>query len=128
VLPGLERLRGAGFRLVTLTNSAPDPQVNPIERSGIGRMVERQFSVDPLRRFKPALEVYQQVSDALALPPQAFCMVAAHHWDLIGAQALGWVGALVTRPGQAAVPGLPAPDLAAPDVDQLATAIIRRWR
>ncbi len=128
VKPGLERLRGAGFRLVTLTNSAPDPEVNPIDRTGIGALVERQFSVDPLRRFKPAPEVYRQVSEALALPPQAFCMVAAHAWDTLGAQALGWAGALVTRPGNAAVAGLPEPDLAAPDLGRLAEAMIRRWR
>lgn len=128
VLPGLERLRNVGFRLVTLTNSAPDPQVNTIERSGIGRLVEHQFSVDPLRKFKPAPEVYRHVSETLALPPGAFCMVAAHHWDVFGAQVLGWTGALVTRPGQAAVPGLPEPDLVAPDIDQLADIVIRRWR
>ena len=130
VLPALERLRGAGFRLVTLTNSAPDPDVSPVERSGIGRLVERQFSVDAVRRFKPAPEVYRQVSDALALPPGSFCLVAAHGWDTMGAQGLGWAGALVTRPGNAllAVPGLPAPDLVAPDMAALAEMAIAAWR
>lgn len=130
VLPALERLRAAGFRLLTLTNSAPDPAANPVERTGIGRVLERQFSVAPVRRFKPAPEVYRQVSDALGLPPAAFCMVAAHAWDTLGAQALGWAGALVTRPGNAAlpVPGLPQPDVVAPDLDALATEMIRRWR
>jgi 2-haloacid dehalogenase len=130
VLPALDRLRGAGFRLVTLTNSAPDPDASPLERTGIARLVERQFSVDPVRRFKPAPEVYLQVSEALALPSDAFCMVAAHAWDTLGAQGLGWSGALVARPGNAAlsVPGLPAPDVAAPDLSALADAMIRLWR
>lgn len=130
VLPALERLRAAGFRLVTLTNSAPDPEVNPVARSGIGRYVERQFSVDAVRRFKPAPDVYRQVSDALGLPPGAFCMVAAHAWDTLGAQALGWAGALVARPGNAVLPvaGLPRPDLVAPDMGALADAMIARWR
>lgn len=130
VLPALERLSAAGFRLVTLTNSAPDPETSPVERTGIGRFVERRFSVDAVGRFKPAPEVYRQVSDALALPPAAFCMVAAHAWDTLGAQALGWAGALVTRPGNAVlpVPGLPRPDIVAPDLDALAVEMIRRWR
>lgn len=130
VLPALERLRAAGFRLVTLTNSAPDPTANPVERTGLGRLVERQFSVAPVRRFKPAPEVYRQVSDAFGLPPAAFCLVAAHAWDTLGAQALGWAGALVARPGNAAlpVPGLPRPDVVATDLDALATAMIHRWR
>lgn len=130
VLPALERLRAAGFRLVTLTNSAPHPGASPVERTGIGGLVERQFSVDAVRRFKPAPETYRQVSDALGLPPAAFCLVAAHAWDTLGAQALGWAGALVARPGNAVlpVPGLPHPDVVAPDLDALATEMIRRWR
>ena len=130
VLPALERLRDAGFRLVTLTNSAPAPGTSPVARTGIARFVERQFSADAVRRFKPAPEVYRQVSEALDLPPAAFCMVAAHAWDTLGAQGLGWAGALVTRPGNAAlpVPGLPVPDVVAPDLSALAEAMIRRWR
>lgn len=128
VLPALSRLADAGFRLATLTNSAPDPEVDPLARAGIAPLLERRFTVDAVRRFKPAPEVYRQVSDALGLPPAALCLVAAHHWDTMGAQALGWAGALVTRPGQAAVPGLPPPDLAAPDLAALAESMIDRWR
>ena len=128
VLPALRRLGAAGFRLVTLTNSAPDPAVNPLERAGIAPLLERQFSVDAVRRFKPAPEVYRQVSDALGLPGPSLCLVAAHGWDTVGAQALGWAGALVARPGNAAVPGLPQPDVTAPDLAALADAMIRRWR
>ncbi len=130
VIPALERLHAAGFRLVTLTNSAPDPEVNPLERSGIARLVERQFSVDAVRRFKPAPEVYRHVSDALGLEPVRLCLVAAHAWDTLGAQGLGWAGALLTRPGNAAlpVPGLLQPDVMAPDLGALAGEMIRRWR
>lgn len=130
VLLALERLREAGFRLVTLTNSAPDPDVSPLARTGIAPLVERQFSVDAVRRFKPASEAYRQVADALALPPDAFCMVAAHAWDILGGQGLGWSGALVARPGNAALPvsGLPRPNLVAPDMLALADAMIRLWR
>ena len=130
VLPALARRRDAGFRLVSLTNSAPDPEVSPVERTGIGRLVERQFSVDAVRRFKPAPEVYRQVSDALALPPDRFCLVAAHGWDTMGAQGQGWAGALVTRPGNAilSVPGLPSPDIVAPDMPTLADRIVAAWR
>ena len=128
VVPALRRLAAAGFRLVTLTNSAPDPAVNPLERAGVAPLLERQFTVDAVRRFKPAPEVYRQVSDALGLPGPDFCLVAAHHWDTVGAQTLGWAGALVTRPGNAAVPALPQPDVTAPDLEALAEAMIGRWR
>jgi len=41
----LQRLTEAGFRLATLTNSAPDPQGNPLERTGLNRYFERMFTV-----------------------------------------------------------------------------------
>ncbi len=130
VLPGLARLRGAGFRLVTLTNSAPDPHASALAASGIAPFLERQFSVDAVARFKPAPEVYRQVAEALGLAPGALCLVAAHAWDVLGAQAVGWSGALLTRPGHAplALPSLPGPDLVAPDLVALAEKIERRWR
>ncbi len=70
VLPALERLKNAGFRLVTLTNSAPDLEASPLQRSGIARLTERQFSVDAVRRFKPHPDCYRQVAEALDLLPR----------------------------------------------------------
>jgi 2-haloacid dehalogenase len=49
-------------------------------------------------------------------------MVAAHVWDTIGAQKVGFGGALITRRGNAPlpVPGLPQPDIVVSDMRQLA--------
>jgi 2-haloacid dehalogenase len=55
-------LKDAGFRLVTLTNSPPHPKGSPLERAGIARFFEPQFSVDAVRQFKPAPKVYQMVA------------------------------------------------------------------
>jgi hypothetical protein len=40
----------------TLTNSPPHPRGSPLERTGISKFFERQFSVDVVRQFKPALQ------------------------------------------------------------------------
>jgi 2-haloacid dehalogenase len=52
-------------------------------------------------------------------------MVAAHVWDTIGAQSVGYSGALITRPGNATlpVPGLPQPTFAATDLRDLAATL-----
>jgi 2-haloacid dehalogenase len=49
-------------------------------------------------------------------------MVAAHVWDLLGAQNVGFSTALVTRWGNPPLPvaGLPQPDLVVDDLHQLA--------
>ncbi|HEX8798866.1 MAG TPA: haloacid dehalogenase type II [Terriglobales bacterium] len=126
----LQRLREADFRLVTLTNSAPDPEGNPLERTGLNRYFECMFSVHNLRKFKPAPETYRSVGDSLGVEPAAMCMIAAHTWDTLGAKAMGCAAALVTRPGNAALPveGVPQPDIVAADLALVADEIIKRWR
>ncbi len=129
VANGLQRLREAGFACVTLTNSAPSPQGSPIDHAGIAHLFDRAFTIDAVKRFKPAPDCYRMVAEALEVPPQALCLVAAHMWDTLGAQAVGCKGALVTRRGNAvlAVEGMPQPDIVAADLTGVVDAIIARW-
>jgi 2-haloacid dehalogenase len=127
---GLRLLKEAGFRLMTLTNSPPDKDGSPLERAGLAHFFEHQFSVDSVRRFKPAPEVYHLVTERLNVPPSAICLVAAHTWDTIGAQSVGFYAGLMTRTGNAPLPvhGLPQPQVVAPDLVQMATQMIGLWR
>lgn len=127
--PALERLRASGFRLVTLTNSPPAPSPTPLERAGLAEFFERSFSVQDVRRFKPAPQTYRLVSRELGVEPGDICMVACHLWDTLGAQAAGCSGALVKRPGNAVlhVRGVPLPDIVSDDMHALAEEIIARW-
>ncbi|MDX6752026.1 haloacid dehalogenase type II [Geminicoccaceae bacterium 1502E] len=127
--PALARLRDAGFRLTTLTNSAAAASPTPLERAGLAGFFERSFSVEAVRRFKPAPETYRLVAQEMAADMEAMCLVACHLWDTIGAQAAGCRGALVTRPYNAVLPaeGVPHPDLVAADLAALAAQIIGRW-
>jgi 2-haloacid dehalogenase len=123
VIDGLKALRDNGFRLVTLTNSPPNPHgASPLENAGLGGYFERQFSVDAVRTFKPARDVYHYVCDELGVEPVDCMMVAAHVWDTIGAQGAGYAGALIARPGNAPlrVDGLPQPTLVAKELRELA--------
>ena len=127
---GLQLLKEAGFRLVTLTNSPPGKNGTPLDRAGLAHYFERQFSVDRVRKFKPAPEAYHLVTESLNVPPSAICLVAAHTWDTLGAQAVGCSAALVTRAGNAPLPigGFPQPQLVAPDLERLARQMIAIWR
>lgn len=127
---GLRLLKDAGFRLVTLTNSPPDGSGSPLERAGLAHFMERQFSVDSIRRFKPAPEVYHMVAAAMGASPRDLCLVAAHTWDTIGAQSIGCSAALVLRAGNAPLPvaGLPQPQAVAPDLPGIAKHLIALWR
>lgn len=127
--PTLDRLRAAGFRLVTLTNSPPGPSPTPLERAGLAGYFEQSFSVHEVARFKPAPETYRLVAGELGVGLSDLCMVACHLWDTIGAQAAGCAGALIKRPGNAEMfaEGVPVPDIVVDDMHQLAEEIIEKW-
>ncbi len=123
VADGLTTLHDNGFRLVTLTNSPPSAfGPSPIDNAGLGHLFERQLSVDACRAFKPAPAPYLYACEQLAVAPADCMMVAAHVWDTIGAQSVGYSGALITRSGNTAlpVPGLPQPTFVATDLRDLA--------
>jgi len=126
VVPALTKLREAGFRLVTLTNSANSASPTPLEKAGIIHFFEQHFSVEAVGKFKPAPETYQMVAHALSVELSDLCLVACHLWDTIGAQAAGCRGAFLTRPYNAllSAPNVLAPDFVAADLTTLAEQII----
>ncbi len=128
---GLQTLRDNGFRLVTLTNSPPNPDGRTaLEHAGLAHFFERRLSVDARRAYKPAATVYRYVCEQLGVAPTECMMVAAHVWDTIGAQAAGFSGALITRPGNAPlpIPDLPQPAVVASDLRDLARQLTNTAR
>lgn len=124
VRTGLETLRDAGLRLVTLTNSAQAVVDEQLDNAGLAPFFERSFSVDAIKRFKPAPETYRFVADALGVPTRGLRLVAAHAWDIAGALQAGCAAAFVARPGQARFPLGPQPDVTGPDLASVATQIV----
>ena len=126
VVPALTKLREAGFRLVTLTNSASGASPTPLEKADISHFFEQHFSVETVSKFKPAPETYQMVAKELSVETSGLCLVACHLWDTIGAQAAGCRGAFLTRPYNAllSAPNLPVPEFMASDLITLAEQII----
>jgi 2-haloacid dehalogenase len=68
VRDGLSRLKEAGFRMVTLTNSAPAVVQQQLNHAGLTDFFERAFSVDAVRRFKPAPEPIYSLRANLGSP------------------------------------------------------------
>lgn len=126
VSDGLEKLKASGFRLVTLTNSAPAAVEQQLKNAGIGQYFERSLSVDAVRKFKPDREVYRLVATELRVTTQQLRLVAAHSWDVIGAMRAGCAAAFVARPGKALFPLAEPPDIVGPDLRNVADQIVKR--
>src|SRR5258708_33789000 len=76
----LERLRSAGFRMVTLTNSAPQPGKALLDKAGLSHYFERQFSLDVAKRYKPSSQTYGLVATEFGVEPGFGPPATAHPW------------------------------------------------
>ncbi len=126
VLPALKRLQAAGFRLATLTNSAPTASPTLLEKAEISDFFEAQFSVEEVKRFKPHPDTYQYAAKALGVELDKICLVACHLWDTLGAQTVGCSGAFITRPNNNLLitENLPQPNFVAKNLEHFADLLL----
>lgn len=94
-IEGLRSL-GARYKLVALSNG---------EQWYLERLLENNvpvefdaiISVDQVGAFKPSPGIYRKAAQRLKCEPGEIMMVAAHSFDILGAQACGFKGAYVNR-------------------------------
>lgn len=92
---GLEQL-AQRFPVIGLSNA---DSVTLLQLSfHAGLRWHQALSSDAVRQYKPSPAVYQLAVDATGLPPERVLMVAAHAWDLRGAQEMGMRTAYLQRP------------------------------
>ena len=118
----LDRLRDAGFRLATLTNSAQEVAEAQIRNSGLEERFEMVLSADTAKRLKPAPAPYRMAARALGIPDRELRLVAAHAWDVAGALRAGCAAAFVAR--QPYDPLVERPDVVGADLSEVADGII----
>ncbi|AIA00836.1 haloacid dehalogenase type II [Streptomyces noursei] len=120
---GLERL-GQHFPVVGLSNAGRAALLRL--NAGAGLRWHQALSAESARTYKPAPEVYQLAIDAAGCPPERILMVAAHAWDLRGAQAKGLRTAYVQRPVGDPPTRSDAFDWRVDGLDELVTALTAR--
>jgi 2-haloacid dehalogenase len=118
----LDRLREAGFRLATLTNSTQEVAEAQIENAGLTDRFEQVLSADTAKRLKPAPAPYRMAARSLRVPDRGMRLVAAHAWDVAGALRAGCTAAFVAR--QPFDPLVDEPDVIGADLAEVADGII----
>jgi 2-haloacid dehalogenase len=124
VEPGLRRLREAGLRVATLTNSSTAATETLLERAGVADLVERYLDVSEAGRWKPAPEPYEYACRTLGVAPYAAVLIAVHPWDVHGARRAGLRGAWLDRHGDPYPSVFLAPDVSARDLPTLVDRIV----
>lgn len=93
-------------KLAILTNGSPD-MIGPLVRNrGMEKTFDAVLSVDAVKIFKPAPQVYELAVKKLKVPKGKIGFVSSNCWDAIGARSYGfkvwWInrgGAPVDRMG-----------------------------
>jgi len=124
VIPALEILKDAGFRMAALTNSPPELAEAQLMHAELTPFMERIMSVDAVQSLKPAAKVYEYAAEQLGIKPAKMRLIAAHSWDVAGAMRAGCAAGFVARPGMVLEPLFPAPDIIGADMISVAEKIV----
>ena len=124
VAKSLEKLREAGLRMATLTNSTQQVAEAQMENSGLRGYFEQILSADAVKRLKPAPEPYRMAAESLGVEMGQVRLIAAHSWDVAGALRAGCAAAFVARPGMVLDPLVERPEVVGVDLREVADRIL----
>jgi 2-haloacid dehalogenase len=124
VEPALRTLTEAGVRVVTLTHGSPGVAEAGLARGGVSPLVERSLSSEVIRAWKPSREVYLWAAGTCDVAPDRMALVAAHGWDVLGAQRAGLTGAWFPRSERTYPAVYEQPHVAADDLGAAVDALL----
>lgn len=121
VVAALERLRGAGYKLIILSNGDRDM----LQAAGpyIGFSFDRVISVQEAGYFKPHWKTYAKAAELADLDRSSCLFVANHAFDCIGAKSFGMRTAFIDRRKRPFGETPHQPDLIVADFAELARAL-----
>lgn len=95
VIAGLEKLRGAGYKLAILSNGDRDM----LKAAGphIGFPFDHVISVQEAGYFKPHFSTYAKAAEIIGVDRSSILFVANHAFDCIGAKSYGMRTAFIDR-------------------------------
>lgn len=115
----LQKLRQNGARIAILSNGSPDMLQAAIDYARVQELIDDVFSVDAIKTFKTAPEVYRMVTDAWSMQPSDISFQSSNRWDIAGAQKFGFQTVWINRTEQPDEYKAYAPDRVIGSLDSL---------
>jgi 2-haloacid dehalogenase len=122
VQESLSLLSDEGFELAALTNSPMSTVAERMQPTGLISYFQFVMSAEELKKYKPAVEVFEKAVQKSGFSANQVLMVSSHGWDLIGAHSAGLQTAYVGKP-KLFYSLAPTPNYNAPNVLDLATQL-----
>jgi len=96
----LKKLKADGARVAILSNGSPEMLNAAVRSAALEPVLDEVFSVDSIRRFKTDQSVYEMVTTAWRLYPDAVSFQSSNRWDVAGATRFGFRTVWINRSGQ----------------------------
>jgi len=97
---GLNDLKEAGFKMIAFSNGKPSILADQLNYAGLTAYFDQILSVEEVRKYKPHADTYKYALKQSNSKAERSLMVAAHGWDIVGAQRAGLKTAFIKRPGK----------------------------
>ena len=104
-------LKKEGFKLVAFTNSSNKAVETQLKYAAIHDLFDAVLSIEDVGKFKPHVDTYNWAARKMGLKSNECMLIAAHGWDVAGANWAGWQTAFVSRPGQQLFPLANLPEI-----------------
>ena len=91
--------RVGNLKTAILTNGSPDMIEPLVKNRGMEKTFDAVLSVDAVKIFKPAPQVYELASTQLSLPASHIGFVSSNCWDALGAKCFGFSVYWINRAG-----------------------------
>jgi 2-haloacid dehalogenase len=95
----LKALKAAGAKLAILSNGSPEMLDAAVRSAALDTVFDAVFSVDAVKRFKTDPSVYEMVTSAWRLYPEAVSFQSSNRWDVAGATRAGFRTVWINRAG-----------------------------
>ncbi|TCD14074.1 haloacid dehalogenase type II [Oricola cellulosilytica] len=100
-VPGvLARLREEGASTAILSNGSTEMLGAAVTSAGLDGLFDAVLSVDAVKTFKTAPQVYQMVTDTFEVERPAISFQSSNRWDIAGAARYGFNAVWINRVGQ----------------------------
>jgi len=97
-VPGvLKALKARGAKVAILSNGSPAMLESAVRNAAFDEIIDDIFSVDALRVFKTAPEVYDLVTTSYRAYPEAISFQSSNRWDIAGAAKFGFRPVWINR-------------------------------
>ena len=119
VKSGLLKLKENGFQLKAISNGSQKVLETQLAYAELTSLFDEIISVEKFQTYKPNQKVYRQIQPK-SIQPEECLLVAAHAWDLMGANSCGWQTAFVKRESKSWFPLAEKPTYNIKNIEELA--------